>query len=65
MKQSKIVKNSPYDKKQVHTVSRIQQRRQRDTSINYYAKFSRHCVLSGETQRRAFALVPERRNEYI
>ena len=27
--------------------------------------FSRHCVLSGETQHRAFALAPERRNDDI
>ena len=32
---------------------------------HYPPNFSKHFVLSGRTYRRAFAVVPERRNEHI
>ena len=32
---------------------------------NFPSNFSRHCVLSGKTQHRTFALVATRRNETI
>ena len=42
---------------QLYSVSQIQQGRQMEPVLRLYsplsAKFSRHCVLSGETQRRA------------
>ena len=51
-----------------HVVSRIQQGRQRESSVKILcsplsAKFWRHCVLSGRTPR--FASTPERRNGNI
>ena len=57
-------------KYQLYAVSRKLQGRQRELvlrhSIPHYSpNFSTHCLLSGVTQRRAFALVPERRNENI
>ena len=50
---------------QLHAhLSRIQQSRQSQPSVKTLrsplsAEFSRHCVLSGGTQRRAFALISE------
>ena len=54
----------------LHTVSRSQQGRLRNLvlkhSIPYFPlNFSRHCLLSAGTQRRAFALMPERKNETL
>ena len=51
-------------------MSRTQQGKQREPSVKTLrfplsAKFWRHCVFSGGTQRRAFASTPERRNENI
>ena len=57
---------------QLHAVSRTQQGRQRELSVNTLrsplsAEFWRHChcVLSGGPNRRASASTPERRNENL
>ena len=55
---------------QLHAVSRTQQGRQRELSVKTLrpplsAKFWSNCVLSGGTQRLAFASTPEQTNENI
>ena len=63
----KFTADNTVKKNQLHAVSRIQLR---ESSVKAHrsslsAEFLRVGVLRGGTQRRAFALVPERKSENI